>query len=126
MATASVAVGHGTANAEPTVHKVQYSLTSATDVGFDLYYLTTQPPSKEAYDADPYAFMKNERVNLTAGVPWMFEVDLADPQWAIVTASTAVHAMQAPPNPSCDIVVDGQVAVHQEGPYTVQCQLSQW
>lgn len=114
------------ANAEPAAHQVRYTLTSQTAVGFDLYYLTAQPPSKEAYDADPYAFMKNERVNLSPGVPWVFETTLADPQWAILTVSTAVHAMQASPNPHCEIAIDGQVAVQQDGPYTVQCQLKAW
>jgi hypothetical protein len=126
VAAASVAVSQGTANAEPAGHQVRYTLTSATGVGFDLFYLTTQPPSKEAYDADAYAFVKSERVNVAAGVPWVFETTLADPQWAIITASTAVHAMQAPPNPHCEIAIDGQVAVQQDGPYTVQCKLGQW
>ncbi|WP_102141103.1 hypothetical protein [Mycobacterium hubeiense] len=117
---------HATANAEPAGHQVRYTLTSQTAVGFDLYYLTTQPPSKEAYDADPYAFMKNERVNVAPGAPWVFETTLDDPQWAILTASTAVHAMQAPPNPHCEIAIDGQVSVQQDGPYTVQCQLKAW
>jgi hypothetical protein len=126
VAAAGIAMSHGTSSAEPAAHKVRYTLTSATDVGFDVYYLTTQPPSKQAYDADPYSFLKNERVNLAAGVPWVFETTLADPQWAIVTASTAVHAMQAPPNPHCEIAIDGQVAVQQDGPYTVQCQLRTW
>ena len=51
---------------------------------------------------------------------------MQDPQWAILTASTGVHAMQASPNPHCEIAIDGQVAVQQDGTYTVQCQLSQW
>jgi hypothetical protein len=126
VAAAGIAMSHGTSSAEPAAHQVRYTLTSATDVGFDVYYLTTQPPSKQAYDADPYSFLKSERVNLAAGVPWVFETTLADPQWAIVTASTAVHAMQAPPNPHCEIAIDGQVAVQQDGPYTVQCQLRTW
>ena len=65
-------------------------------------------------------------MNVAAGAPWVFETTLADPQWAIITASTAVHAMQAPPSPHCEIAIDGQVVVQQDGPYTAQCQLSQW
>ncbi len=125
-ALAGLASVPATSSAEPAGHQVRYTLTSAGDTGFDLYYLTTQPPSKEAYDADPYAFLKNERVNLAAGVPWVFETTLADTQWAIITASTAVHAMQAPPNPHCEIAVDGQVVVQGDGPYTAQCQLRDW
>jgi hypothetical protein len=126
MATASIAVAHPTANADPAAHQVRYSLTSATDVTYNLNYLTAQPPNKQAYNANAGAFLKTEQVNVAAGVPWVFEATLADPQWAIITASTGVHAMQAPPNPHCEIAVDGQVAVQQDGPYTVQCQLANW
>jgi hypothetical protein len=126
IAVAGLAPTQAISNAEPAAHQVRYTLTSAGATGFDLYYLTAQPPSKEAYDADPYAFLKSERVDLAPGVPWVFETTLADTQWAIITASTAVHAMQSPPNPHCEIAIDGQVAVQQDGPYTVQCQLRQW
>ena len=126
VVAASIAVGHATANAEPATHQVRYTLTSDTPAGFDLNYLTAQPSNKEAYNADPYAFLKKERVDLAPGVPWVFETTLADPQWGIITASTAVHAMQASPNPHCEIAIDGQVAVQQGGPYTAQCQLGQW
>ena len=30
------------------------------------------------------------------------------------------------PNPHCEIAVDGQVAVQQDAPYNLQCQLKQW
>ena len=47
-------------------------------------------------------------------------------QWAIVTASTGVHAMQAPPSPHCEIAIDDQLAIQQDGPYTAFCQLANW
>jgi hypothetical protein len=31
-----------------------------------------------------------------------------------------------PLNPHCEIAVDGQVAVQQDAPYNLQCQLKQW
>ncbi|BBY42934.1 hypothetical protein [Mycolicibacterium celeriflavum] len=126
VAAASVAVSHATADAQSAGHLVKYTLTSTGAADFQLNYLTAQPPSKEAYNADAYAYLKKETVNLAPGVPWVFETTLEDPQWAILTASTGVHAMTAPPNPHCEITIDGQVAVQQDGPYTVQCQLSQW
>jgi hypothetical protein len=126
VAAAGIAVSQATAIAEPTGQKVTYTLISAGAADYDLNYLTTQPPSKEAYNADAYAFLKSEQVNLAPGVPWVFETTLEDPQWAIITASTGVHAMQGSPNPHCEIAIDGQVAVQHDGPYTVQCQLSQW
>jgi hypothetical protein len=114
------------ANAEPGSHQVRYTLTSAGGADFDLFYLTTQPPSKEAYNANPYAFVKKEPVTLAPGVPWVFDTTLADPQWAIFTVSSTTHGGQAAPNPHCDIAVDGQVVVQQDGPYNLQCQLSRW
>ena len=126
VAAAGIAVSQATAIAEPTGQKVTYTLISAGAADYDLNYLTAQPPSKEAYNADAYAFLKSEQVNLAPGVPWVFETTLEDPQWAIITASTGVHAMQGSPNPHCEIAIDGQVAVQHDGPYTVQCQLSQW
>jgi hypothetical protein len=126
VAAASIAVSHATANAEPAAHQVRYTLTSAGGADFDLFYLTTQPPSKEAYNADAYAFVKREKVNVAPGVPWVFETTLADPQWAILTVSSTTHGGQAAPNSHCEIAVDGQLAVQQDAPYNLQCQLSQW
>ena len=65
-------------------------------------------------------------MDLAPGVPWVFETTLEDPQWAILTASTGVHAMQGTPNPHCEIAIEGQLAVQSDGPYTAHCQLSQW
>ena len=130
VAAVSIAVGHTlghtVANAEPASHQVRYTLTSAGGADFDLFYLTTQPPSKDAYNANPYAFVKKEPVTLAPGVPWVFDTTLADPQWAIFTVSSTTHGGQAAPNPHCDIAVDGQVVVQQDGPYNLQCQLSRW
>jgi hypothetical protein len=126
VAAAGIAISHGTSNAEPTGHQVRYTLISAGAADFKLNYLIAQPPSKEAYNADAYAYLKSEQVNLAPGVPWVFETTLEDPQWAILTASTGVHAMQGSPNPHCEIAIDGQVAVQNDGPYTAHCQLGQW
>jgi hypothetical protein len=126
VAAAGIAVSQASSIAEPAGHQVRYTLISAGAADYNLNYLTAQPPSKEAYNADAYAFLKSEQVNLAPGVPWVFETTLEDPQWAILTASTGVHAMQGSPNPHCEIAIDGQVVVQQDGPYTVQCQLSQW
>jgi hypothetical protein len=125
-AAALIAVGQATANAEPAGHEVRYTLTAAGPADFDLFYLTTQPPNKAAYNADAYAFVKKEQVTLAPGVPWVFVTKLADPQWAIFTVSSTTHGGQAAPNPHCDIAVDGQVVVQQDAPYNLQCQLGQW
>jgi hypothetical protein len=126
VAAAAIAVGHGTASAVPAGHQVRYTLTTGGPADFDLLYLTTQPPSKDAYNADAYSFVKRETVNLGPGAPWVFETTLADPQWAILTVSSTTHGGQAAPNPHCEIAVDGQVVVRQDAPYNLQCKLSQW
>lgn len=126
VAAAGIALSHGTSSAEPTGHKVRYTLTSAGGADFDLFYLINQPPNKQAYNADAYAFVKRETVNLAPGVPWVFETTLADPQWAILTVSSTTHGGQAAPNPHCEIAIDGQLVVQQDAPYNLQCQGSQW
>jgi hypothetical protein len=126
LAAASVVVSQATASAQPAGHLVRYTLVSAGAADYNLNYLTAQPPSKDAYNADAYAYLKKEQVNLAPGVPWVFETTLEDPQWGIITASTGVHAMQGSPNPHCEIAIDGQVVVQNDGPYTAHCQLSQW
>lgn len=126
VAAAGIALSHGTSSAEPTGHQVRYTLTSAGGADFDLFYLINQPPNKQAYNADAYAFVKREKINLAPGVPWVFETTLADPQWAILTVSSTTHGGQAAPNPHCEIAIDGQVVVQQDAPYNLQCQGSQW
>jgi hypothetical protein len=83
----------------------------------------SEPPSQDAVDADPSAFLRNERVTIRPGAPWVFETTLKDTQWAIITASSAHRAA---PNPHCDITVDGQVVVQQDGLSGVQCDLRPW
>jgi hypothetical protein len=122
LATASVGVSSATANAEPAGHTVRYVLSSGTGVVFQVNYLTAQPPSKEAYNADPYAFLKKEDVP----TPWEFTTTLQDPQWATIDASAAAHGGQAVPGAHCEISVDGQVVSQSDGPYTARCQLSNW
>lgn len=122
VALAVVAAAPATSVAEPPAPNVKYILTSDTGVSFQVNYLTAQPPSKDAYNADPYAFLKKEQVP----TPWEFTTTLEDPQWATIDASAAAHAGQAEPNARCEIQVDGQVVSQSSGPYTARCQLSNW
>ncbi|MCB0942884.1 MAG: hypothetical protein KDB72_21895 [Mycobacterium sp.] len=130
LASAGVAVTGATAGADPAApagaHQVRYTLSSGGTANFDLYYLVAQPPSKAAYDADAYSYLKKESVTVGPDQPWVFETSLADPNWAILTVSSTTHGGQAAPNPHCEIAVDGQVAVQQDAPYNLQCQLKQW
>lgn len=127
VASAGVAASQATAGADPaTVHQVRYTVTSAAPYDFDLFYLTAQPPSKAAYNADAYAFVKQEKVTVVPDAPWVFETTLEDPQWAIVTVSSTTRGTVGAPNAHCDITVDRQVAVQQDHPYSPRCQLGQW
>lgn len=129
-AAAAIAVSVSPAAAQPSDQpsgqQVRYTLTSAGAYEFDLFYLVTQPPSMEAFNADAYAFAKREKVSLAPGAPWVFETTLEDPQWAIMTVSSTTRGGQAAPNAHCDIAVDGEVVVQHDDPYNVRCQLSRW
>ncbi len=122
VALAVVASAPATVSAEPPVPNVKYVLTSATGASFQVNYLIAQPPSKDAYNDDPYAFLKKEEL----GTPWEFTTTLEDAQWATIDASIGFHRANAQPNPHCEIWVDGQLAVQGDGPYTARCQLSNW
>ena len=123
MAAAGLMATQATSTADPAAHQVRYTLTATDGADFDLYYLTAQPPTKAAYDADAYSYLKNDKVTLAPGVPWVFETTLADPQWAILTVSSTTHGGRAAPNPHCDISVDGQSVVQQDAPYNLQCKM---
>lgn len=126
MACAGVVTSQASAGADPAVHQVRYTVTSGDAYDFELTYLTNQPASKAAYNADAYSFLKRDQVSLAPGVPWVFETTLADPQWGYLGVSSTAHGGKAPPNAHCDITVDGQVAVSQDAPYSPFCVLGQW
>jgi hypothetical protein len=123
IAAAGMVPSQAVSNAEAG-HKVRYTLTSATGVSFNVNYLIAQPPSMEAYNADPYAFLKREQVSTAS--PWVFETTLEDPQWATIDASAAAHGGQGEPHPRCEIAVDDQVVAEHAERYTARCMLSNW
>ncbi|MGK2879883.1 MAG: hypothetical protein ACSLE6_03505 [Mycobacterium sp.] len=128
LAAASMAGSQATANAEPdpAAPNVRYSITVGAPYDFNLYYLTNEPPSMDAYNADPYAFMKNENVFLTPDAPWVFETSLADPQWGFLSVSSTTRGSVGPPTARCEIAVDNEVVVQHEDLYSPRCQLGQW
>jgi hypothetical protein len=126
VTAAALGVGQATASAEPTAHKVVYTVTAGAPTGIDIYYLFAQPESKAAFNANSDAYGKRETVSLDPGVPWTFETTLADPQWAIITASGAAHAGTGALRPHCEIAIDGQLVLQQDGDSGAVCQLSKW
>lgn len=127
IAAAGVAATHAIADADPAAgHQVTYTLSTAGPADFTVTYLTAQPPSKDAYNADSYAFMTREKIAVSPDAPWTFQAAFDDPQWAFLQVSSTTRGGQAAPNATCAISIDGQVAVQQDAPYSPQCFLSQW
>jgi hypothetical protein len=127
MAAAGVAATHAVSNADPAPgHQVTYTLATAGPADFTITYLTAQPPSKDAFNADSYSFMKRENITVSPDAPWVFQTTLADPQWAFLQVASTTHGGQAAPNAHCEVAIDGQVAIAQDAPYSPQCYLSRW
>lgn len=133
MAAAGVASTHAVSGADPAgpaapagPHQVTYTLATGGTYDFTVTYLTAQPPSKDAYNADSYAFMKRENITVAPDAPWTFTAAFDDPQWAFLQVSSTTHGGQAAPNAHCEITIDGQPAISQDAPYSPQCFLSKW
>ena len=128
LAGAGVAAAHGVSGADPAAgqHQVTYTLTAAGPSDFTVTYLTAQPASKAAYNADSYAYMKRETINVGPGAPWTFTTTMADPQWAFLQVSSTTRGGQAAPEAHCEVAVDGQVVNSADAPYSPQCFLSRW
>lgn len=122
MAAAAVMAGQATAAAEPAAHKVTYTITTTSELTANIYYVSVDPPSQA--EANSPQYMPAARVLVGPAAPWVFETTLADPtQWAFVSASGGLRV-----NPAfhCEIAVDGQVVVSQQGGSGVQCSLRPW
>jgi hypothetical protein len=124
VATAGLAVSQATSAAEPAGHKVTYTVVAQSELNAQIYYLATEPPSQADFNADSSKYLTNIRTPLLPGVPWVYETTLTDPtEWALVSAS---GALRVPPNFHCEIAVDGQVVVQQDGGSGTQCALRPW
>jgi hypothetical protein len=68
--------------------------------------------------------MPMARTQVGPGAPWSFQATLNDPtKWAFVSAS---GGLRVNPEFRCEIAVDGQVVVSQQGGSGVQCALRPW
>jgi hypothetical protein len=105
---------------------VTYTLATGGTYDFTITYLTAQPPSKDAFNADSNPFMKLETITVSPDAPWVFQTTLADPQWAFLQVASTTHGGQGAPNAHCEVSIDGQVATSQDAPYSPQCYLSKW
>ena len=103
----------------PGGRQVTYTVTTTSDLTANIYYVIGDPPNQAAA-SDP-AFMPLARTVVGPGAPWTFQATLNDPtQWAFVSAS---GGLRVNPEFRCEIAVDGQVVVSQQGGSGVQCSL---
>lgn len=126
MAAAGVAASQASAGADPEAgHLVTYTITTTSDLHGDIRYIETDPPSRAAYDADANKYLKTlYRTPITAGQPLVFTTRLADPnQWALVTAS---GGLRVNPEFHCELAIDGEVVVSQQGGSGVTCATQPW
>lgn len=100
-------------------HQVTYTVTTTSDLTANIYYVTADPPDQAAAN-DP-RYMPLARTAVGPAAPWIFQTTLDDPtQWAFVSAS---GGLRVNPEFRCEIAVDGQVVVSQQGGSGVQCAL---
>jgi hypothetical protein len=122
LTAAAGAVTHGTSAADPAVHRVTYTITTTSDLTANIYYVVADPPNQAAANTDQ--FMPHARVPVGPGGPWVFETTLNDPtHWAYVSAS---GGLRVNPEFHCEIAVDGQVVVSEQGGSGVRCSLRPW
>ena len=106
----------------PVPHQVTYTVTTTSDLTANIYYVATDPPS-QALANDPQ-FMPLARTGVGPGAPWVFQTTLTDPtQWAFISAS---GGLRVNPEFRCEIAVDGEVVLSQQGGSGVQCALRPW
>lgn len=103
-------------------HQVTYTVTTTSDLTANIYYVSVDPPDQASANKPQY--MPMARTTVGPGAPWSFQATLNDPtQWAFVSAS---GGLRVNPEFRCEIAVDGQVVVSQQGGSGVQCALRAW
>jgi hypothetical protein len=105
-------------------HEVTYTITATSDLTGNVSYIKADPPSMAAYNANSSEYLEPVRVPIGGGQPLVYTATLADPgQWALVTAS---GGLRINPEFHCEIAVDGQVVVSQQGGSGVTCSTRPW
>ncbi|MDT5095832.1 MAG: hypothetical protein QOH60_5195 [Mycobacterium sp.] len=125
LAAAGLMSTDAIADADPAGHQVTYTITSGQEATLSVNYVFASPPSKNAFDANPSAYLRNERISVGPDAPWIFPTTLTDTSWAYVMAGGAAR-YNGTPNPHCVITVDGGVAADQSGDTAATCALKPW
>jgi hypothetical protein len=126
VAAMGVAVAPGISRADG--HQVTYTVTSPNNLTATVNYVSSDPPSQAAYNADPSKFTTSVQAPLSGGAPVTYTATLANPtQYASITASGMLHWPDSGNGPAqfhCEIAVDGQVVAHADATTTVTCRPS--
>jgi hypothetical protein len=108
-------------------HQVTYTVTSPNNLTATVNYVSSDPPSQAAYNADPSKFSTSVQAPLSGGAPVVYTATLANPsQYASINASGMLKWPDSGNGPAqfhCEIAVDGQVVAHQDATTTVTCRL---
>lgn len=128
VAVAAPAVSH----ADPaTGHQVTYTVTTTGNLTGNVRYMTTDPPSQGAFDANSSQFLTTVAATFSADQPLVYTATLANPnQWAFVSASGGCHwpdcGSGSTPELHCEIAVDGQVVDSRSATTGVTCTTRPW
>lgn len=102
-----------------------YTVTSPNNLTANVSYVSADPPSQAAYNADPSKFMTSVQAPLSGGAPVVYSATLTNPnQWASITASGMLKWPDSGNGPAqfhCELAIDGQVVAHQDATTTVTC-----
>ncbi|WP_421840343.1 hypothetical protein [Mycobacterium sp.] len=110
--------------ADPVGHQVTYTVSTTSGLTANIQYMNADPPSQAAFDADSSKYMNTVHTPIAGGQPLVYTTTLTSPdQWAIVTAS---GGLRINPQFHCEIAVDGQIVVSQNGGSGVQCSTRPW
>lgn len=132
MTAVSVAAGVSTpaADAQPSLHRVRYTIGASQDVSrAQIYYREVDPPNWADYSHNPYEFSPRAEADLGPGKAWVHEVMLADPDsWAMVVVGlpTITDAPLAEPGFVCELRIDDVVVKTAKGPKGALCSVRHW
>lgn len=90
------------ARADPVGHQVTYTVTTTSDLMANIRYMSADPPSMAAFNADSSKYMITLHTPIAGGQPLVYTATLANPsQWAIVTASGGLRSQSGVPLRDC-------------------------
>lgn len=125
----------GTASADPGGHQVTYTITATSELYAQIRYLGAEPPDMTTYAENMPKYMFVSRPKVSPLVPWTFVATLPSPtDWATVSASDQIPLHRSVldnregPDPEfhCEIAIDGQVVVSNQGGRDVSCTTRNW